>query len=359
MKIFVPGRICLFGEHSDWAGGYRRTNPELEKGYTIITGTNQGIYAEVQPHPKKFILHSTGADGTRIGPFELPMEREALLAEAEVGGFFSYAAGVAYQILTHYSDVQGLQIDNYFSDLPLKKGLSSSAAICVLAARAFNCIYALKMSVRDEMEFAYRGEITTPSRCGRMDQGCVYGNRPIMMIFDGDHIDVQELKVPKELHFVIIDLGSDKDTRAILGQLNRCYPFAQDELGRNVQKYLGPINKKITHEAFAALQQGDAVRVGELMVQAQAEFDRYLQPACPSQLTAPVLHQILGYERVQPYILGGKGVGSQGDGCAQFIVEDEESQRRVIEIVERDLKRSCLKLVIPVRSTDTGRQEEK
>ncbi|MCB0232804.1 MAG: GHMP kinase, partial [Anaerolineae bacterium] len=26
MKIFVPGRICLFGEHSDWAGGYRRIN---------------------------------------------------------------------------------------------------------------------------------------------------------------------------------------------------------------------------------------------------------------------------------------------------------------------------------------------
>jgi len=24
MQIFVPGRICLFGEHSDWAGGYRR-----------------------------------------------------------------------------------------------------------------------------------------------------------------------------------------------------------------------------------------------------------------------------------------------------------------------------------------------
>ncbi len=87
MKIFVPGRICLFGEHSDWAGGYRRTNPELEKGYTIITGTNQGIYAEVRPHPKKFILNSTDADGTSMGSFELPMEREALLAEAEVGGF--------------------------------------------------------------------------------------------------------------------------------------------------------------------------------------------------------------------------------------------------------------------------------
>ena len=45
MKIFVPGRICLFGEHSDWAGGYRRINVDIEKGYTLITGTNQGIYA--------------------------------------------------------------------------------------------------------------------------------------------------------------------------------------------------------------------------------------------------------------------------------------------------------------------------
>ncbi len=32
MKIFVPGRLCLFGEHSDGAGGYRRLNPELGKG---------------------------------------------------------------------------------------------------------------------------------------------------------------------------------------------------------------------------------------------------------------------------------------------------------------------------------------
>ena len=36
MKLFVPGRICLFGEHSDWAGGYRRLNADIEKGYTLI-----------------------------------------------------------------------------------------------------------------------------------------------------------------------------------------------------------------------------------------------------------------------------------------------------------------------------------
>ncbi len=345
MKIFVPGRICLFGEHTDWAGGYRSTNAGLEKGYAIIASTNQGLHAEVNPHPTKLIMRTTLNDGTRMDPFEVPMESGALLAEARTGGFFSYAAGVAYQILTHYQ-VQGLEINNYLTDLPSKKGLSSSAATCVLVARAFNRIYDLKMTVRGEMEYAYIGEITTPSRCGRMDQGCAYGDHPIMMTFDGDRIDVEEINVSKDLHFIIVDLEAGKDTRKILNDLHHCYPFAEDEIQKGVQRYLGPISAGITHEAYEALHRGDAVSIGELMKKAQSEFDKHVQPACPSQLTAPVLRKVLNYGPIQPYILGGKGVGSQGDGTAQFIVKDQESQEKAIEIIERDLKMSCLKLVI-------------
>ncbi len=344
MKLFVPGRICLFGEHSDWAARYRLNNSELEKGYTLIASTNQGVYAEVKPHPTRLILKTTLSDGTRHGPYTLPMEGDALLAEAEKGGFFSYAAGVAYQILTNYQ-VQGLEIDNYLTDLPVKKGLSSSAAISVLVARAFNRTYDLKMTTRGEMEYAYRGEITTPSRCGRMDQGCAY-QRPILMTFDGDRVDVTELSVPENMYFVIVDLNAGKDTLLILNQLNHCYPFAESELEKNVQHYLGPLSAQITQEAYQALRDGKAEAVGNLMTRAQTEFDKHLIPACPSQLTAPVLHKVLNYEPIQPYIWGGKGVGSQGDGSAQFIVKDEDSQQRVIEIIEQDLQMSCLKLVI-------------
>lgn len=344
MKLFVPGRICLFGEHSDWAGGHRRSNAALERGYTLITSTNQGVYAEVKPHPNRLILKTTLSDGTRHGPYSLPMERSALLAEAEKGEFFSYAAGVAYEILTNYR-VQGLEIDNYLTDLPVRKGLSSSAAISVLVARAFNRTYDLKLTTRGEMEYAYRGETTTPSRCGRMDQGCAY-QRPILMTFDGDHIDVKDFSVPHDMYLVIVDLGASKDTRLILSQLNHCYPFAESELEKNVQHYLGPLSAEITQQAYQALRDGDAEAVGKLMTSAQTEFDKHLIPACPSQLTAPVLHKVLNYEPIQPYIWGGKGVGSQGDGSAQFIVKDEASQQRVIEIIERDLEMSCLKLVI-------------
>ncbi len=345
MKLFVPGRLCLFGEHSDWAGGYRRQNPDLGVGYTLLSGTNQGIYASVKPHPQQLIVHTNLDDGRKI-TLTLGMEKFILLQEAERGGFFSYAAGVAYQFLTYFQ-VGGLEIDNYLTDLPIKKGLSSSAAICVLVARAFNQVYDLKLSLRGEMEFAYLGEITTPSQCGRMDQGCAYGNRPIAMIFDCDRTHIVELNVPKNLYFVIVDLGANKNTQEILGKLNQCYPFAKDEIQANVQKYLGTISRQFTEAAIDAVQVGDAQKIGQLMWQTQAEFDKHLIPACTSELTAPILHRLLDYEPIQADIWGGKGVGSQGDGTAQFIVKNEESQQQVMEIIERDFPQmQCLKLII-------------
>ncbi len=345
MKLFVPGRICLVGEHSDWAGGYRRINAQIEKGYTLITGTDQGIYAEVAPHPTSLVLTSTDQEGNRQGPVEIPMEPKRLLDEAQKGGYWSYIAGVAYQVLTNYH-VRGLVIDNYKTDLPIKKGLSSSAAITVLTARAFNRVYDLKMTIRGEMELAYQGEITTPSRCGRMDQGCAFGNRPVLMTFDADRLETQELQVFEPMYFVIVDLMAKKDTMEILNRLNRCYPFAENEIERGVQELLGPINKRIVTQAVNALNDADAKQLGALMTEAQAFFDRYAAPACPEELTSPALHRMLDYKPFTPHIWGGKGVGSQGDGTAQFICRSEADQDAVIQILKRDLQLPGLKLTI-------------
>jgi UTP-glucose-1-phosphate uridylyltransferase len=59
-----------------------------------------------------------------------------------------------------------------------------------------------------------------------------------------------------------------------------------------------------------------------------------------------VLHRVLNYEPLQPHIWGGKGVGSQGDGTAQFIACSEADQQAIIEIIERDLGMPCLKLTL-------------
>ena len=47
-EIFVPGRLCLFGEHTDWAGKYRTMNAEIVPGAALVTGIEQGIHATIE-----------------------------------------------------------------------------------------------------------------------------------------------------------------------------------------------------------------------------------------------------------------------------------------------------------------------
>lgn len=351
MKLFVPGRVCLFGEHTDWAGGHRKSNPALEVGYTLICGTNQGIHARIERHANQLVLTATSPSGRKRGPHKIVMQPEALLAEARAGGFWSYVAGTAYQVMKHHA-VGGLGIDNHRTDLPVKKGLSSSAAICVLTARAFNRMYGLGLTTREEMELAYQGETTTPSRCGRMDQGCAFGQRPVLMTHDGDDLGVEQLSVGRDIHLLLVDLQAHKDTRRILDSLNRCFPFAGDDIACGVQKLFGPVNRQIVTEAVNALRLGDARELGALMSTAQAQFDHYAIPACPDELTAPVLHKVLHYEPLQPLVWGGKGVGSQGDGAAQFLTRGPEAQRAAAELIERELGMTTLTLTIHAGSVD-------
>ena len=43
IELFVPGRLCLFGEHSDWAGLNKNMNASIVPGRAIVTGIEQGI----------------------------------------------------------------------------------------------------------------------------------------------------------------------------------------------------------------------------------------------------------------------------------------------------------------------------
>lgn len=300
----------------------------------------------MRKHPNRLVITSTTTDGRSEGPFSVPMRKKDLLEVAQKGGFFSYVAGVAYKIVNEFQ-VSGIEIDNFSTDLPLEKGLSSSAAVCVLVARAFNVLYDLKMTIRGEMEYAYQGEILTPSKCGRMDQGCAYGSRPILMSYDGDFLDVEELQLTRgPLHYVLVDLRGSKSTTDILRGLQDGFPEPKTEVHHGVHKLLGDINLGITKRACEALRLGDGKTLGALMIEAQAAFDKYACPACPAQLTMPLLHKLLSYAPIQDLIFGGKGVGSQGDGTAQLLCKSAEAQAAVMDIVSKELQMPCLSLTL-------------
>lgn len=343
LQLFVPGRLCLFGEHADWAGGYRQNNPDLSPGYCLAVGTTQGITAHAMSGDGHLRV-----DSHRIGAvsdsFIAPLSVAALEAAASSGNFYAYCAGVAAHMAEHYR-VGGITIQTTTMDLPLKKGLSSSAAICVLTARAFNQIYKLDLSVRDEMECAYQGEIKTGSQCGRMDQACAYGQTPVFLTFDGEQMHVETLQPRAPLYLVIVDLKRGKNTKKILRDLNNAF-VSDSKMGMAVRDALGRQNARILAQARAALEEGDARALGALMQEAQAIFDQQVTPACPTELSAPKLHAVLADPLVHESSWGGKGVGSQGDGCAQLIARDAEAQQTLMRELPARLNINCLTLNI-------------
>lgn len=331
ISLFVPGRLCLFGEHSDWAGMQRMINADIPIGQAIVTGIEEGIYATAE-RAEQFIVESNLAI-FQGDSFACEMNTEKLLETARDGGFFSYVAGVAAYINDNYT-VGGLRIRVTEMDLPIRSGLSSSAAICVLVARAFNQVYRLRMNTKGEMQAAFRGEQKTPSRCGRLDQACAYGVKPVLMEFDGAETDAHPIELGTCFYWLIADLRAHKDTIRILQDLNRCYPFAAGEKDRAVQEALGADNHRIIAQAIAYLTEGNAPALGALMKEAQANFDRKVAPACPEELTSPVLHRVLADETVQSLTYGAKGVGSQGDGTVQFLCKDEVSRAKLSAYLE-------------------------
>jgi galactokinase len=339
--LFVPGRVCLLGEHTDWAGGFRRDEfaEAIHPGQCLAYGTNVGIHAlatrvdGLHGHP---MLQFVGnALPPMVEPLCVQLDPPVLRARAAEGGFYSYVCGTA-ALMTERIGLDRIGshtilIDNYNTTMPMKKGLSSSAAVCVLVARAFAQLFDHHLTVEEEMDIAYRGERLTPSRCGRMDQCCAFGPKFVSMVFEGDRVTSTELICPQPVHFVVADLNASKDTKVILARLTEAYPDARGAVHEGVRRFLGSVSWSITEQAKEAIAHGDAQKLGEIFDEAQRQFDHYLMPACPEQLSSPRLHSILFDPTVRLHVYGGKGVGSQGDGSVQFVCRDAASQQAALE----------------------------
>jgi len=328
--ISSPGRVCLFGEHSDWAAEYN-----IHKGHCLVVGTDQCIKAVVRPsdgfHVESLIPDERGRPSGRTRKMSSPWKAESLLAAArDHDEFFRYCAGVAYKILQRPDVPGGLDIRIVEMELPLKKGVSSSAAVCILVAKAFNDVYGLNLFPHELMEISYLGERLTGSQCGRMDQACIYGSVPVLLVFEkSKEVRIEPVFVERDLYLFYVDLGGSKDTVAILRDLNDAY--LKNE---RLQLALGVQNEHIVRRAFQMIQLAKAEELGFLMKEAQRLFDDQVGVHSPEQLSAPLLHQVLSLPEIQLHIYGGKGVGSQGDGTAQFVARSDENRSLAMNQIE-------------------------
>jgi UTP-glucose-1-phosphate uridylyltransferase/mevalonate kinase len=324
-------------------------NADILPGAAIVTGIEQGIYAEVEKSPV-FEMYSTAEQMQgEWSDFSCPMDEQALKRVARSGDFFRYCAGVASYMLEWYK-VGGVRITITDMTLPMKSGLSSSAAVCVLVARAFNLVYKLNLNTMGEMNIAYVGELRTSSRCGRLDQACAFGVKPNLMTFDGDEIEVQTLNVKKSLYWVFADLCAQKNTIKILADLNKAYPFPANAQERKLHNALGSKNTEFIQRAIQYMANGEVEQLGRLMTETEEVFNAQVAPLCPEELSAPKLRAILNDTTVKTLTYGGKGVGSHGDGAVQFLAKDAECQQKLIDYLNSQGMRAYSLTIKPVHT---------
>jgi len=342
IELFVPGRLCLFGEHSDWAGGLGR-----DSGYCLVIGTDQGLRATVRPSERLVVATALpgpdGAEPTRRRTMSCLWDAAAVLEAArDPEEFFRHCAGVARGMMDQPGVTGGVELRIDRMDLPLKKGVSSSAAVCVLVASAFDRAYGLGLFPHEIMELAYQGERLTGSQCGRMDQACIFGKTPVLLSFTSQtDIRVEPVFPRRPVSLFFVDLAGEKDTIRILSDLQSAYGQAE-----GLRQALGPDNERIVRRAYRALTAGDAADLGACMTAAQACFDEKVAPHSP-QLAGPRLHELLAWPELKQFVHGGKGVGSQGDGTAQFVARSPADQRAAIRAVEAHFPRMrCFPLSI-------------
>ncbi len=323
-EIFMPGRLCLLGEHSDWASEYKDLNSTIREGAAIVLGLNRGLYFEAMKSDKyKYKCNHLNLDIEWI-------HNEASVDSKEHSGNYVLKS---FDVMKKYYNVGGASIECVKVDLPIKKGLASSASICMAVVRVFNNLYDLGLDIHQEMSLAYEAERNAGSMCGKLDQICGYGNRLLALTFMNHGLHVQPIENKTKLRILLVDLNGYKDTSKILYDLNQPYLNFDIEEHHGIYRALGDTNQMIVESAKVAIHQGDLKKLGEIMYQAQEVFDLNIAKYSLVNLKAPKMHELLEDEALRSFIYGAKGVGSHGDGSMQLLLKETTDENEIVSFI--------------------------
>ncbi|MDD3241927.1 MAG: hypothetical protein PHQ64_04085 [Bacilli bacterium] len=318
-KIFIPGRLCLFGEHSDWASSFATD----KKGIAIVSTIGEGIEATVSRNDKFIFIFNN-----RL--IELDLDK----LDSYQDKFFSYVIET-YKILREEYLIGGIKIVINNMDLPIGKGLASSAAVCLLVTEAICKAYKVDLTVDKKIDISYRGERRTGSLCGKLDFISAYGKGIYVINFNDGEIDnINKIENNCNINMIFSEIKK-KDTKKILSILHDNY----NNISEYFVKDIGICNK-----AIDAISNNDIVLLGKLMLESQDNYNEIISPLDKILCEDDLVNIYMSISK-RKKILGYKGIGSHGGGAIQFLLKDSETQDYIF-IKLKQLKYNSYKITI-------------
>jgi galactokinase len=325
----APGRVNLLGEHVDY-----------NDGPVLPAAIDRAVYLAAIPD-KSGIVQLYAPD---IGD-EISFSLERLDQKKDFSGrplprWALYPAGVAWALQRAGLKVQGLRAV-YSSDVPIGAGLSSSAAIEMAFAIAWQ-VSAERMKLAQLCQKAENEYVGVAS--GLMDQfACGHGVAGHALYFDTRSLDWEPLPLPGDTALIIADSGVQRqladsaynDRRGACEQavaiLRHDLPHIRSLRDVSPAKFeqfrhhLPPtVQLRAEHVIFeiarvasavSVLRQGDKEAFGKLMFAGHASLrDLY-------QVSTPELDSLVEIAREQDGCIGARLTGAGFGGCTINLVE--------------------------------------
>lgn len=319
--VRAPGRVNMIGEHTDY-----------NDGFVMPLAINRAVWIALRPRSdRQVVIHS--ADFEQTAEFSLDQ-----LAKDQPG-WVEYLKGVAWSLQD-----AGLKLSGWegalMGDVPQGAGLSSSAALEMATARAFAAVGSLEWDPVAMAKLGQKAENRWVGvNCGIMDQLIsAAGQAKHALLIDCRSLEGRAVPFPADTAVVILDTATRRGLvdSAYNERRAQCEAAAMhfhvralrdvdmarfeaeaaglDPVTRRRAQHVITENQR-TLDAATAMSEGDAARLGELMVQSHASLrDDY-------EVSSDALNAIVDSALAHPACYGARMTGAGFGGCAVALID--------------------------------------
>jgi len=334
----APGRVNLLGEHVDY-----------NDGWVLPVAIDLAAWIAASPCSSNLIrVHALDLGETVAFQID-DLEDKVDVRGKPLPTWSYYSAGVAWALQQHGLHVGGLDAV-LTSTIPAGAGLSSSAAIEVVFAVAWQAISGWQVNQMTLAQICLRAENSYVGvNCGLMDQfASLHGVAGSALLFDCRTLEWEPVPLPQGTSLVIANSGvrrslgdsaynerrisCEQATRVLAERLPGVHALRDVSIEAFAQHaHALPLVARLraehvvgecarTLEAVERLRAGDAPGFGKLMFQGHASLRDLYQVSCPE------LDVLVEIAAGLPGCYGARLTGAGFGGCTVNLVKEGKAE---------------------------------